>query len=496
MSLRRDVGIGLLWVALATVASKSLSLLRKLILARLLVPGDFGLIGYASLTIGVLELFKELGFSSALIYRKEDIEEAANTTFVAVLVSSVFLYGLAWGTSPLIAGFFRNDALVSVLRVLSITLILSAISQVPLTLMAKGMGFRKKVIPQIIAGFVGTTVSIILALNGYGVWSIVYGQLIISAMMAILVWFFYPWRPTFVFSWSVAKDLWNYGRHIIGSQIMVFFITNIDDAFVGRLKGDAALGTYTLAYELSNLPATHLSRIVGQVMFPAFSRVQSDLTRLREAFFRSVKFVALAAFPIAMITMVFAADFIDVAYGKKWALTVVPLQLLTVYGLARAIAVNMGNVFKVGGKPKWLVYIASLRLAVMAICLYPVTKYRGVIGVSALSAVVAVIDFFLSVYLTNRIVQASWKRYARLLVPMLLTSVATALFGHWVYLRVWESVHPFISLPLTGGLAGLLYLAVMYAYDPEIRLVAAQAVTGVLREFRRARAAHREETSV
>jgi len=194
--------------------------------------------------------------------------------------------------------------------------------------------------------------------------------------------------------------------------------------------------------------------------------------------------------------MVFAADFIDVAYCKKWALAVVPLQLLTVYGLARAIAVNMGNVFKVGGKPKWLFYIASLRLAVMAVCLYPAIKYRGVVGVSALSAIVAVIDFFLSVYLTNRILHASWKRYARLLVPMFVTSVATALFGHWVYLRIWEFVHPFVSLPLTGGLAALLYFSVMYAYDPEVRLVAAQAVTGVLREFRRVRMAHHEETSV
>ncbi|MCD6520883.1 MAG: lipopolysaccharide biosynthesis protein, partial [Anaerolineae bacterium] len=445
---------------------------------------------YASLAIGVLELFKEMGFSSALIYRREDVEEAANTTFVAVLISSVLLYGLAWVASPWIAQFFRNEGLVQVLRVLSLTLVISAISQVPLTLMAKGMGFKNKVIPEMIAGFVGSAVSVVLALLGYGVWSIVYGRLLISLMTAMLVWFFCPWRPSLRFSGRVAKELWNYGKHILSSQIMVFFITNIDDAFVGRFLGDAALGTYSLAYELSNLPATHLSRIVGQVMFPAFSKVQSDPRRLRNVFFRSMKYVSLAAFPIAIITMVFAKDFIIVAYGKKWFQAVVPLQLLTIYGLARAIAVNMGNVFKAGGKPRWLFFIASWRLAMMVLFLYPAIKFWGIVGVAGLSAVVAIVDFFLSMFLTNRVIHARWRDYARILLPMLVAAVGTALLGHQFYLLVEKTIHPFISLPLMGGVALVLYFALMYAYDADIRQVTADILTGVRREFRRMRVTH------
>ena len=233
------------------------------------------------------------------------------------------LYGVAWLVAPLLASFFRNESLVPVLRTLSITLVISAISQVPITLMAKGMGFKNKVIPEMISGALGSASSVVFALLGYGVWSIVYGQLITAGLSSILVWFFCPWRPSLQFSVRVVKEMWEYGRHIIGSQIMVFFITNIDDAFVGRFLGDAALGTYSLAYDLSNLPATHLSRIVGQVMFPAFTMVQNDLKRLRGAFFQSMKYVSLAAFPIAAITCVFARDFIVVAYGSKWYQAVV-----------------------------------------------------------------------------------------------------------------------------------------------------------------------------
>jgi O-antigen/teichoic acid export membrane protein len=485
MSLRRAVGHGLVWVSFATLASRGLSLLRQLILARLLVPADFGLVAYASLAIGIFELFREMGLSSALIYRKDDIEEAANTTFLAVLGSGALLYGVAWLLAPLLASFFHNEALVAVLRTLSITLAISAISQVPITLMAKGMGFKNKVIPEVIAGSLGSAASVAFALLGHGVWSIVYGQLITASLTSILVWFFCPWRPSLQFSVRVIKEMWDYGKHIIGSQIMVFFITNIDDAFVGRFLGDAALGTYSLAFDLSNLPATHLSRIVGQVMFPAFSRVQDDLSRLREAFFQSMKYVSLAAFPIAVITCVFARDFIVVAYGSKWYQAVLPLQLMTVYGLARAIAINMGNVFKAGGKPKWLLYIAAARLVVMAALLYPAVDIYEIDGVAGLSAIVSVLDFALSVWLANRILQASWKRYVQIFVPMAVTSIGTALLGHQLYLWTSGYVHPFVGLPLSGGLALLSYLALMCLYDPQIRVTGMQALTGVLRMFKR-----------
>jgi len=482
-SLKREVGIGLLWVAFATVGMKGIALLRKLILARWLAPNDFGLVAYASLAIGVLQLFKELGFGTALIYRRDDVDEAANTIFIAVLVSGCALYGLAWLLAPVVADFFHNPALVAILRVLASTMAISGISQVPLVLLAKGMGFRNKVIPELIAGVAGSGLSIYLAYNWFGVWSIVWGQVATTVLTAILVWFFCPWRPKWQFSWRVARELWDYARHIIGSQILVFFITNIDDAFIGRLRGDAALGTYGLAYDLSNLPATHLSRIVGQVTFPAFSKVQNDLVRLRKAFFQSVKYVSLAAFPIAIITLVYAKPFIIVSYGKKWTPAILPLQLLAVYGLARSIAVNMGNVFKVGNKPKWLLYIASWRLAMMALFLYPAIQWKGVVGVAALSAVVAVIDFCISIYLTNRVLHASWRRYAKLFLPMLVTAVISALIGHQIYTWIGLRIHPFITIPGTGGLALLLYGSVMYFYDPEIRALMADVIRIGLEAF-------------
>ncbi|MBC7235094.1 MAG: hypothetical protein H5T69_04580, partial [Chloroflexi bacterium] len=139
--------------------------------------------------------------------------------------------------------------------------------------------------------------------------------------------------------------------------------------------------------------------------------------------------------------------------------------------------------------PKWLLYIATWRLAMMAGLLYPAIKWRGVTGVAVLSAAVAVVDFGISLVLTNRIIRAPWKRYAQILLPMLLVSTSTALLAHRVYIWMDDRIHPFAALPLAGGLAVMLYLGIMYLLDREIREVAMQVATGLLREFRRERIA-------
>ena len=205
--------------------------------------------------------------------------------------------------------------------------------------------------------------------------------------------------------------------------------------------------------------------------------MQGDLLRLRQVFLKSAKFVALIAFPVATITLVFAPDFMDAAYGGKFPYAVPALQWLTIYGLARAIAGTMGSVFKAGGKPKWLVYIATWRLVTMAALLYPAIQWNGITGVGVLSAAVAVVDFGISLFLTNRIIKASWVSYLRIFVPMALTSSGAALLAHPLYKWITGALHPFIGLPLAGAFALAFYLGIMYAYDAEVRQVAAQLTT-------------------
>jgi O-antigen/teichoic acid export membrane protein len=182
-----------------------------------------------------------------------------------------------------------------------------------------------------------------------------------------------------------------------------------------------------------------------------------------------------------MIT--FAAPFILTLYGDRWAPSIVPLQLLGIYGLLRSVAVNMGSVFKAGGKPNWLTGIALARLAIMGILLYPATRYYGIVGVSAVSAVVSIADFIVSAALTNRIIHGRFSDYVASLWTATLFSVVSALAARWSYVRI-SGGHGLIGLLTAGMLMVLLYASLVFVFDQEVRRLAMASLSAAQRAGR------------
>ncbi|MBC7262840.1 MAG: lipopolysaccharide biosynthesis protein [Chloroflexi bacterium] len=468
MSLRRDITWGIFWVGVSRIGTSALQFLTTLVLMRLVERADFGLIGMAYLAIETLELFRELGFTSALIYRKRDIEKAADTAFYVVIGMGAALCATTFIASPYIALFFKTPHLEEVLRVLAFTTVLRSFGEVPLTLLSKEMSFDKRVVPDIVPTLGYGLTATAFALVGLGVWSLVIGRIVESVLDATLVWFFVSWRPKWRFDRAIGREMFDYGKHILGSQVLIFFITNIDDAFVGRILGTDPLGSYQLAYKLSNQPATNISRLLGQVMFPAFSRIQDNVDSMRRAFFKSVRYVSLVAIPLTAGIVTFGPAFLRTVYAGKWNDAIIPLQLLAIYGLLRAIAVNMGSVLKAGGKPDWIMYIAVLRLSVMGILLYPATKYYGIVGVSALSAIVSIVDFVISAVLTNRVIRGTMWEYVRILTPPVVYATISSAVA-WVVYDLTSVQHGFISLVLAGALMVLLDVTLTWVFDRELR---------------------------
>ncbi|MFZ1268654.1 MAG: lipopolysaccharide biosynthesis protein [Anaerolineae bacterium] len=471
MSFDRKIVSGIFWVFLSTLASRVLSFLSKIILLKLLIPEDFGIAQTAFLALESLQLLREFGFSSALIYRKQDIAEAADVTFWITNLTSLVYAAIAFFGAPLIAVFFNDPRITPVVQVLAFTLLIRSPGTVHFVLLAKELDFKRKVLPDVIPTVGYGILAIVLGVLGFGVWALVWGKILEAILGVILVWLVVPYRPAFRFNTRIAREMFNYGMHLVVSQILIFAITNVDDAFVGRMAGMAALGVYGIAYLLSNIPATQITALVNQVMFPAFARLQDDLPYFRLTFFRTVRFVSLLSVPVAILTIFFAADFIHVLDPVKWGDAVLPIQLLAVYGLCRSVAANMGNVFKGGGKPQWLTYIALWRLATMLIFLYPAVYYWGVVGVSALSAIVAVVDWFISAWLCNKVIGASLRMYGRLLLPALAFAILSAAitFGLRTLLFGEASL---LSLLFSGAVAMTLYAGLTLAADSELRSLA------------------------
>ncbi|MDW8319413.1 MAG: lipopolysaccharide biosynthesis protein [Anaerolineae bacterium] len=477
MTLRQKVSQGMLWEGGAMVAGRALSLVVTLLMARLLAPSSFGLVSIATLAINSLVFFQELGFGAALIYRQGDVTKASQTAHWTIVVSSLALYAVAFAAAPLVAAFFRTPEVTSVLRVLALTIVISSLSRVPFSLLYKEMDFRKKVLPEFLASLGGNLVALGLVVAGAGVWGLVWGQVADSVLRTGLVYLVHPWRPRLEFDRRLFRQLFGYGKHVTASQVLIFGITNIDDLFVGRMLGDTALGHYGMAYRISNLPATNITRLVSRVTFPAFSVLQSERERMRQIYFEVVRYVSLLAVPIAVATVVFAHDFVYAVLNEQWAPAIVPMQWLAVYGLLRSVAANMGNVFQAGGKPQWLSGIAAWRLATMAVLLYPAIRLGGVVGVCVLSAAVALVDFFISGALSNRILEARMAAYGRLLAPLLLMAglggaLGLGLTRGLMALGLWD-----VAALLAGGaLMVAVYAGLLYWRDADLRRQVQRAV--------------------
>ncbi len=490
MTLSARVSRGLFWEGGAALIGQGMGFLVSLLLARLLAPEYFGLISIATLAIQSLVFFQELGFSAALIYRQDDVEAAANTAHWTILTTSVLLYAAAYLLSPLVAQFFRSPEVTPVLRVLALTIVINSFSRVPYTLLAKELDFRKKVLPEVVSSMVGNLAALVLAWIGWKVWALVAGELISALLVTILVYLISTWRPKLQFVRSLFGELFGYGKHIAVSQILIFGITNIDDMFVGRMLGKAALGQYGLAYKISNTPATTITRLVNRVTFPAFSILQASQERMRNAFFRQVRFVGALAMPIGVATVIFAHDFVYAVLNEKWAPAIVPMQILAVYGVIRSVAANMGIIFQAGGRPQWLAGIAAWRLVTMAVLLYPFIQWGGLVGVSLLSAGVAMVDFIISAYLVDKVLDARMATYARILGPMLFYALLAGGLGYLVNagllaLGVWD-----VASLLAGGAAlVLIYGLLIWWRDAELRPELNRALAALRQRARRDAAA-------
>ncbi len=479
MTFRKQVTTSAAWVGLSTLIVKLLAFITvSLVLARVLEPSDFGLVGLAWLAINAFDFLRELGITGALVYRQDDEEDsiAADVAYISLAAASVVIYAIVFISAPWIERFFSDtEGLAAILRVLALTMLINAIGQVPYTLMAKKLDFRNKAIPEIIAGVGNSIVAITMALNGFGVWSLVGGYLTDSILRNTLVWFFSSWRPRLRFERRVWREMLDYGKHLVSSRVLIFGITNIDDAMIGRVLGAESLGFYTLAYRLSNLPATHITKLISNVMFPAFSQIQKEQARIRNIFFQTIHAVGLIAIPLSVATVILGPNFVHNYYLGRWDDAILAMQWLTLYGFIRSIAANMGPILKAMGKPQWLSALALWRLITMAALLYPAILWKGIVGVSILSAGVAMVDFGIAAWMTKRLIGGSYITYVRALGPATLAAFFAAGVA-WLILPLAPSPHRLFPLLSASIVMVTLYVGIMWWADGLFRQLSISAL--------------------
>ena len=370
------------WVFALNFINRGLGLIRTVILARLLTPDDFGLLGLALLITATLETLSQTGFYGAIIQRQNKPESYLNTAWTCSALRGMCLFVLLYALSPQLARFFEDPRVVPIIRVIAVSMLLSGFANIGVVCFKKDLEFKKYFTYETLGNMADIVTSIAMAFCLRSVWAMVIGGLAGHAMRLVLSYGLHPYRPALAFDLPKFKELFAFGKWMLAAGVMHFLITKADDLFVGKYFGVAALGLYQMAYLLSNVTTTDLVYSISQIAFPAYSKIQNDRASLSEAYLKVIRGVAFAAVSVALILFAFASELVTLFFGEQWLPMVPVLEVLALAGLARSIQSTAVPIFLAMDRPKIHSEINFVRAAVLFACIYPFSQAWGVLGVA------------------------------------------------------------------------------------------------------------------
>ena len=466
MSLKNKTMHGILWVSISNILLKFINFTITVILARLLEPSDFGLVAIALIVVNFFEIFRDLGIGPALIHRKEDRGLAADTAFYIFPAVALIFYAVSYFIAPAAAVFFREADLEILIRVLSLTFVIWSFGNLPRTLLTKDMEFKKLVIPQLLPKVSYGAVAIVMALQGYGVWSLVGGRLVLEIMSVITIWKALDWRPSLRFDKKIALELLSYGKHVIIASIIIFLISAVDVTFIGRLLGSEELGYYSIAFGISGLFTYQVSMLISQVMFPALSKMQDDIDKMGLTYLKTLKYLSLVAFPAAFGIIAVSWYFIKVIYGDKWLPAVAVLQMLCIYGLNKAMLNTTLSLYLAAGKPKIMTKINLYQFAAMLILIYPLTVRYGILGTGIAAVIPSAMMVFLTFHEAGKIIDRSFLTIVKNIAPAAVGSLVMVSLVLLLQQLIFH-LSPALVLLLSIGLGAMSYLVFIWLTQKE-----------------------------
>lgn len=349
-SLKQKTINGLIWSFIDSIAGSGVQFIIGIILARLLSPQEFGLIGMIMVFISISLSFISAGFNTALIRKINCTQRDYSTVFYFNLVAGFLLFTLLQITAKPISHFFHEPLLKNVLKVLSIILIIDSFSVIQRTILTKQLNFKLQAKISIIASIISGIISIFLALIGYGVWSLVIQKISMQIINTTLLWLWNSWRPRFIFSKSSFNELFGFGSKLLISGLIDTIYRNIYYLVIGKFFSAADLGYYTKANEFQSIPSQQLNNIIGKVSYPILSIIQNDKERLKQNYKVLIRTTMYITF-ILMIGMASVSEsLVLVLIGEQWRDSIVYLQMLCFVGMMFPLHSLNLNMLQVQGR--------------------------------------------------------------------------------------------------------------------------------------------------
>ncbi len=383
-SLKQKTVAGGIWSAIHKFAMLLLGFVSGIILARLLTPHDYGVIGMLTIFLAVSNIFIDGGFGSALIQKKNPTDVDYSTILYWNIGLSVLLYIILYYCAPYIAQFYNLPILCDVLRVQGVVLIINAARIVQHNQLRKRLEFKKVAIINLLSYAVVLIATIYLAWKGWGVWALVAQQILLGLLCTLLYWIVAKWRPVMAFSLSSFKELFSFGGFVLLSNLFNTLCSNIQGLLVGKIYNSSTLGLYSKARGLERYSSTFISNVLDQVSYPVFSEAQDDKARLVGIMKRFTEMSAYFTFPFMSLLILIAQPLFLFLYSERWLASVPYFQLLCLAGIAMCLqSVNYYAVAALGKSKvlfKWTFIKRSLGLILIISGLWLFGIYGLLVG--------------------------------------------------------------------------------------------------------------------
>lgn len=456
---------GVKWSVIGRIGQNIIVFVIGVVLARLLSPAEFGLLGMIGVIVGFAKIFTELGFGAALIQKKEISQEELSSVFWLNLAGGTLLTVLFIVLAPAIARFYQTPELRLITAFISFNFLISSVVIIQNTLLTKEINFKYISYIEILANLIAGSVAIYMAAVGYGVWSLVAQSLLISVTTAALMWFFSSWRPSFTFRIGAIKALLKFSLNHLGNRSMNYWARNLDNLLIGKFLGSGSLGVYSKSYAIMLLPLQNVSHVLSRVMFPALSKIQDDREKVRQVFLRITRVIALITFPMMTGLFVVVEPFVLVVFGEQWSGMIPILQVLCLVGMIQSIGTLNGNLYLSQGRADLQFRVGIVLKAVVFIGIVTGIKW-GVLGVAIGYATASAINSYPSFKFAGRLVGLTYRDLLKNLKSTFFISVVMAVIVWGVGYFIPVSWPLWLLLVLQVLLGIILYSAFVYFLKP------------------------------
>lgn len=397
MGYTKDTIKGISWMGGLRFTTRIVSFAKTAILARILLPVQFGTYGIAALALALLEVLTETGVNVVLIQEKEGVEKYINSAWVISIVRGTIMALFIFVSAPFVAQFFQSEDSLILLQLIAIVPFLRGFINPSIVKFQKELAFHKEFWYRFSVFAVDATAVIIFAFYTRAAVSLVFGLIIGVLFEIVLSFLIIKPRPYLTFEKEYLKKILHRGKWITASGIFNYFFHNGDNIVVGKILGTTSLGLYQMAYAFSILPITEVADVFSRVTFPIYTRISEDRARLKIAFLKTIAGVSFLTAPFGFLLFFFPREIIGIILGEKWLGAVTVLPILAIFGVVRAISGSTSALFLAVGKQEYVTIVTMVSILGLGVSIVPLVVKYGIIGagISALIGSLAALPVFL-----------------------------------------------------------------------------------------------------